>query len=65
MQEVFVEPSDPQFGNRRQQSLRIGMARRIEHIGCGALRDDFATQHHRDALRDASYRAEIVGNEKV
>ena len=49
-------------GNRREQRLRIGMARRCEQTHAVCMLNDPAHIHHRDAVTHVLHHAEIMAD---
>jgi len=56
-------PSLERWG-RGQQTLGVGMARRLQDFAGGAFFDDTSGVHHGDAIGDLGDHAEVVGDEE-
>ena len=52
-------------GDRRQQRLGVGMARRVEQRGLVTDLDDAAQVHHRNPRRDVLDHRQVMGDEQV
>jgi len=52
-------------GNRREQRLRIGMARRCEQTHAVCMLNDPAHIHHRDAITHVLHDAEIMADKQI
>ena len=52
-------------GHRREQRLRIGMARRCEQTHAVCVLNDPAHIHHRDAVTHVLHHAEVMADEQI